>query len=109
VHKSRRPREYVGNKAFLFYKNERMARELADLSPLSCLEEDWDEQDEEMAVEREVVEVVDEGDEIGVLERDAVQDSYQPLRDLSAETLTDHDIMRAIGLGLNACGIQLSG
>lgn len=47
VHESRRPRKYVGNKAFLFYKSERMARELADLSPLSSLEDDWNEDDED--------------------------------------------------------------
>ena len=45
VHQSRRPRQYVGNKAFLFYRSERMAKELADLSPLSSLEDDWEEED----------------------------------------------------------------
>lgn len=46
VHQSRQPRQYVGNKAFLFYKSARMVRELADLSPLSSVEDDWEEEDD---------------------------------------------------------------
>ena len=42
VHRFRQPRVYVGKRAPLFYKSEHVARELADLSPLSSLEEDWD-------------------------------------------------------------------
>ena len=41
----RKPRLYVGKRAFLFYKSEREAKELADLSPLSSLEEDCDEEE----------------------------------------------------------------
>lgn len=62
VHESRRPRKYVGNKAFLFYKSEKMARELADLSPLSSLEEDWDEEDRGPGV-------VSEEDSFGIVEK----------------------------------------
>jgi len=65
VHESRRPRMYVGNKAFLFYKNEKMARELADLSPLSSLEEDWDE----------VSGLESEEDSFGIVEKDYREDS----------------------------------
>ncbi len=42
---SRKPRMYVGKRALLFYKSEQEARELADLSPLSSLEEDWAEEE----------------------------------------------------------------
>lgn len=42
VHRFRQPRMYVGKRAPLFYRSEHVARELADLSPLSSLEEDWD-------------------------------------------------------------------
>lgn len=52
LHGSQGPRKYVGNKKFLFNKSEMLARELAlaDLSPLSSLEEDWDEEEKEGSI-----------------------------------------------------------
>ncbi len=50
VHRFRERRMYVGKKAPLFYKHEHVARELADLSPLSSLEEDWDGHDDDDSV-----------------------------------------------------------
>lgn len=48
-----KPRIYVGKRAFLYYKSKQATMELADLSSLSSLEEDWDEETKEQQLQED--------------------------------------------------------